>query len=107
MKFTPEQKNAALSFARYLAKRDYTSALALCSEDIASRTDAEALADDFESVVPPDWGEIDPIEAVENEALPFLYVVLGGDVISEAIVIDSFVIEDGQTRIASFQLGRP
>jgi len=34
-------------------------------------------------------------------------VVIGGDVYSEAIIIDRFVVEDDQARIDSLEFGRP
>jgi hypothetical protein len=107
MGFDQNQKATALLFARTLANRDYVASLALCSSDIVSKMSAETLGAEFERIVPLDWGEIDPIDLEDNDAFPFVYVVLGGDIYSEAIIINSFVTENGQTRIANFQLGRP
>jgi hypothetical protein len=38
-------------------------------------------------VIDDDWGPIDPLEVDDSEDWPFIYVVLGGDVYSEAILI--------------------
>ena len=107
MGFNENQKALALEFAHALANRDYQAALALCSTQIRSRMTAESIGADFEAVIPPDWGEIDPIELVDNDLFPFVYVVLGGDVYSEAVIVDSFAAEDDQERIGSFMFGRP
>ena len=107
MSFDQNQKSIALLFARTLAHRDYEAALALCSRDIESHMSAETLRVEFEGIVPLDWGAVDPIELAGDDAFPFVYVVLGGDIYSEAIIINSFVTENGQLRIADFQLGRP
>ena len=40
-------------------------------------------------------------------AFRFVYVVLGGDMYSEAIIIDSFVTENGKIKIGNFEFGRP
>ncbi len=68
---------------------------------------SETLGAEFEIIVPLDWGEVTPITLEENDAFPFVYVVLGGDMYSEAIIIDSFVTENGQTKIGNFEFGRP
>lgn len=107
MVFDKDQKATALLFARRLADRDYEAALALCSDEISSRMSTETIRAAFEDIVPLDWGEIAPIDLEENAAFPFVYVVLGGEVYSEAIIIDSFVIENGQAKVANFELGRP
>ena len=105
--FDPTQKQRALDFAHALSRRDYASAYALCSNKLKSQITAEKLQEDFEDMIPLDWGAIDPIELMENEAFPFLYVVLGGDVYSEAIIIDAFATEDGVEKIDNFEFGRP
>jgi hypothetical protein len=83
------------------------AALALCSDDLNSKLIEREPGEEFEAIVPLDWGEIDPIEREENPALPFVYITLGGDVYSEAIIVHSFVTENGQIKIAGFELGRP
>lgn len=105
--FDQNQKTTARLFARTLVDRDYKAALALCSDDLNSKFSPKNLGDKFETVIPLDWGSVDPIKLEENPAFPFLYITLGGDVYSEAIIVHSFVTEKEQLRIASFELGRP
>ena len=71
---------------------------------ILSATDFRRL---YEQMIPQDWGDIDPIELLGGEEHPFVYVVLGGDVYSEAIIIDRFVFENGSTKIDHLEFGRP
>ena len=105
--FDQNQKKTAVLFAQKLADRDYQAALELCSEELTSGMNARSLGEEFETIVPLDWGKIDPIGLEENDAFPFVYVTLGGEVFSEAIIFHSFATEKGQIRIASFELGRP
>ena len=107
MGFDQNEKTTTLSFAHALAERDYVAALGLCSHEIESQISPEALCIEFEKIVPLDWGEVAPIELEENDVFPFVYVVLGGDIYSEAIIIHSFVTEGGQTKIGNYELGRP
>ena len=107
MGFDQHQKTTSLLFARALADRDYAAPHTICSSEYRSRFDADFLAREIEEFVPHDLGEIDPIELVEYGGFPFIYIHLGGDVYSEAIVINSFVNENGQLKIASFEFGRP
>ena len=105
--FDQNQKTTAVVFAQKLADRDYQAALELCSDELKSGMSENSLSEEFEAIVPLDWGEVDPIGLEENDAFPFVYITLGGDVYSEAIIVHSFATEKGQTRIASFELGRP
>ena len=107
MEFNQDQKITALKFARALADRDYAAAHDLCSIEYRKQFDAGILKQEFEEMIPVDWGEIDPVELVEYGSFPFVYIVLGGDVYSEAIIINSFVNENEQTKIDSFEFGRP
>jgi len=105
--FNQNEKTTALLFARTLADRDYIAALALCSDDLNSKLNDRMLGEEFEAIIPLGWGKIYPIELEENSAFPFVYITLGGDVYSEAIIVHSFVTENGQVKIAGFELGRP
>lgn len=104
--FDQDQKATALLFAQKLAARDYPAALELCSEEIRTGLNQGSLADKFEAIVPLDWGKVEII-LEENDAFPFVYITLGGDVYSEAIIVHSFGTENGQAKIARFELGRP
>jgi hypothetical protein len=105
--FDPTQKTLALDFARALVHGDYSAAHAMCSRQLRASLDVAALREQFERIIPFDWGQVDPIQLEESDEWPFVYVVLGGDVYSEAIIIESFTLEDGQTRIDSVEFGRP
>ena len=105
--YTQEEKELALDLAHKLKIRDYESAYAMLSANLKSNLSTAELRQCYEQMIPQDWGEIDPIELMEGEDIPYLYVVLGGDVYSEAITIDRFVVEDGQARIDGLEFGRP
>lgn len=105
--FTDKDKELALDFAYNLEKRDYDSAYAMLSTDLQHRLSGAEFRQRYEQMIPQDWGEIDPIELLESKEFPFVYVVLGGDVYSEAIIIDRFIVEGGHTKIDSFEFGRP
>jgi hypothetical protein len=107
--FDQQQKILALEFARSLAKRDYRQAYNMLSLNAQSQLTEDALREQFESMIPPDWGDVDPIELEENPAWDemLLYVVLGGDEYSEAIIVNSFASENELPKIDSFQFGRP
>jgi hypothetical protein len=105
--FDPTQKTLALDFARALVRRDYPAAHAMCSRRLRARLDVATLREQFERMIPLDWGQVDPIELEDRDEWPFVYVVLGGDGYSEAIIIESFTLEDGQARIDAVEFGRP
>ena len=105
--FDENKRETAILFAQKLVARDYRAALELCSEELKSGMNVSSLREEFEAIVPLDWGEVDPIKLEGNDTYPFVYITLGGDEFSEAIIIHSFATENGQTKIASFELGRP
>jgi hypothetical protein len=107
--FDQEQKLLALEFARSLAKRDYSQAYNMLSLNAQSQLTEQALQEQFESMIPPDWGDVDPIALEENPGWDelFLYVVLGGDAYSEAVIVNSFSSDNEIAKIDSFQFGRP
>ena len=107
--FDQAQKTLAVTFARTLAAKDYEQAYGLLSQGARSRITREALRADFESMIPPEVGEVTSIELLElpEAADLFVYVGLGGDVYSEAVIVEGFTAEDGTPRIDRFQFGRP
>jgi hypothetical protein len=105
--FNQNQKKTAVLFAQKLAARDYRAALELFSEELKPSWNERNLGEEFEAIIPLDCGEVDPIILEENDAFPFVYITLGGDIYSEAVIVHSFSTENGQIRIASFELGRP
>ena len=105
--FDQDQKTTAILFAQRLVARDYRAALELCSEALQLSLNEKSLCEKFEAIIPLDWGRVDSIRLEENDTFPFVYITLGGDVFSEAIIVHSFATENEQTRIVSFELGRP
>jgi hypothetical protein len=107
--FDQAQKALALDFARALAAKDHARAHGVLSVAARSRTTVDALQADFEAMIPTDFGEINSIELLENPAWDgmFVYVVLGGPVYSEAVMVKAFTSEDGAPKIDRFQFGRP
>lgn len=107
--FTEEQKALALEFARSLTMRNYERAYGLLSDETQSRISLDGVREQFESMIPLDWGDVDPLELEENPAWNelFIYVVLGGEIYSEAIIVSSFVSDGSALKINEFQFGRP
>jgi hypothetical protein len=105
--FDAEHQALALEFARLLAARDYAAAYDLCSAGLRARVSLEQLQQDFERIIPLDWGAIEPIEVVEGEDWPFVYVVLGGEMYSEAVIMGGFVMEENSLKVDALELGRP
>ena len=107
--FTPDQKALALDFARALAARDYARAHAMLGTAARARLPESAMREQFEAMIPLDWGEVAPIELLSDPMVEsvLVYVVLGGPVYSEAIVISSFVEEHGEPKIDECAFGRP
>ena len=107
--FDNTEKVVALEFARSLANRDYSKAYSMLSQSAQSRITQDQLREQFEAMIPLDWGDVDPIELEENPAWDdmFVYIVLGGDVYSEAIIINSFADEAGSPTVELFEFGRP
>ena len=107
--FDQSQKELALAFARALAARHYDQAYGMLSAAAQSRIPLGRFRDDFDAMIPLDWGAVDPIALVENPAWEamFLYVVLGGKVYSEAVIVESFATEGDTLKIERFQFGRP
>jgi len=101
------ERTLALNFARTLSQKNYADAHAMCSTQLKSQVGIDNLREQFDNMIPADWGPVDPIEIAEQGDLPFIYVVLGGDTYTEAIIIDAFVNEDGMLKIDNFVFGRP
>lgn len=107
--FDQSQKTLAVTFARTLAAKDYEQAYGMLSQGARSRITREALRADFEAMIPPEFGEVNLIELLElpEAAELFVYVALGGEVYSEAVMVEAFTAEDGAPKIDRFQFGRP
>ena len=108
-------RTVAESFARRLADRAYQNAYELTSRDYRAANTVEAMRDAFELIVPLDWGDADPIEAVQTmdswpgkqaSDLIWVYVSIGGDVYSEGLSA-VLTAEGDQPRIREVEFGRP
>jgi hypothetical protein len=75
----------------------------------------EQVQSAFETIIPTDWGTVEPIEVAqtlrdwpskEDSDLGWVYVSLGGDVYSEAVVV-VVTLEDGEPRVRDVEFGRP
>jgi hypothetical protein len=105
----------ALAFTKALAARDYEAAYALTSRAYRDGTSLKAMAAAFEAIVPLDWGTVGPIEVGETMGdwpgrepsdEGWVYVSVGGDVYSEAVII-VVTREEGQLRVRTVEFGRP
>jgi hypothetical protein len=106
--FSTQHKALALEFSHLLSQRNYRAAYTLCSAKLQTQISIDQMKKLFEQMIPLDWGPVDPIMTEEGDGnLPFIYVVLGGDTYSEAIIIESFIMENGKLKINLFQFGRP
>jgi hypothetical protein len=108
-------REAAGQFAQALADRDYEGAHALlAAEDQAAMGPAE-LRRRFEAIVPADWPTVGPVVASDPwpdwpgrrpRDLGRVYVTVGGDVYSEAIVV-TVTADGGVLRVRDVEFGRP
>jgi len=105
----------AESFARLLADRAYQDAYQLTSRDYRVAITLDAMRESFELIVPLDWGDADPIEAVQSmdswpgkqaSDLTWVYISIGGDVYSEGLAV-VITAEHDQPRIREVEFGRP
>jgi hypothetical protein len=85
----------------------YNIAYSMCSKFLQSITSIDTMKKDFEQIIPTDWGKVDPIEIIDHDQFPFIYIALGGEVYSEAIIISSFILEDNEIKIHGYEFGRP
>jgi len=110
-----DAEKIALQFVRALASREYARAHALATREFQERNTVASLQNSFETIVPLDWGPVEPIEAGETMGdwpdkkagdLAWVYVSIGGDVYSEAVIV--IVAEEaGAAKIREVEYGRP
>src|SRR4051794_4980011 len=67
----PSEQQFALQFARTLARYDYEQAYALTMHEYQQHVGLAEVRQYFESVIPDDWGPIDPIYAVGDTFTDF------------------------------------
>jgi hypothetical protein len=112
-----DYREVALQFTKALTERDYDRAYAMTSQDYQRRTSVKQLRTAFEAIVPTDWGAIGPVTVVRTMTqwqspakqpsdLGWVYVSIGGDVYSEA-VIAIVTLENRQPKVREVEFGRP
>ena len=108
-------KDTALEFSSLMASRNYSDAYEMTSNSFKDNFTLQELKATFEDMIPIDWGEVSPIEigetmkewpAKEMSDIAWVYVVLGGDVYSEALIL-IVTEENGSTKIRDIEFGRP
>lgn len=111
---TPSEE-LAIEFTRALASREYVAAYGMTSSEFGSAYSCEDMQNEFESIVPTDWGAVDPIEigttmddwpGKRETDLKWIYVGIGGDVYSEAVIV-VVTEESGVLRVREVEWGRP
>ena len=112
---TDNYENFAYEFTVALTNREYKKAYSMTSKEFKTKTTIEEMKASFEHVVPNDWGAMGPIELGETMTdwpdkratdLGWVYVSIGGDVYSEAIIA-IVSIEDKAIKIREVEYGRP
>ena len=110
-----EAKDVALKFSQFMSTRKYNDAYEMTSKSFRQTFSANEMQSSFEYMIPKDWGEVDPIEvgetmtnwpAKELSDIAWIYVILGGDVYSEALTL-IVTSEDDTLKIRDVEYGRP
>ena len=105
----------AIQFAKLLARRNYSGAYEMTTKEYRQRNSLEQMQEHFETIIPLDWGVINPIEIGEtmndwygkkNADSGRVYVSLGGDVYSEAVTV-IIAEEEGAFKVREVEFGRP
>ena len=108
-------KQLALQFSNAMASRDYLRAYDLTAGSFRQNYSQQDLQSSFEDIVPVDWGEVSPIEvgetmtewpAKENTDIAWVYVSLGGDMYSEALIL-IIAAEKDSLKVREIEFGRP
>jgi hypothetical protein len=105
----------AMKFTEALTDRDYSGAYILLSTEYQNSMNADQLKEEFEKIVPPDWGDtghihigtiLDDWPDKQPSDLGWVYVSIGGDVYSEGLTL-VLMSENGNARVREVQFGRP
>lgn len=111
----PDAKETALNFSNVIASRNYSDAYEMTSTSFKEHFSKLKMQEAFEDMVPMDWGDINPIEigetmtewpTKESTDIAWVYVILGGDVYSEALTL-IVTNENGILKIRDIEFGRP
>lgn len=110
-----ETKELAVAFARALSARAYDRAYSMTSSEYQERVSQEEMRAAFEAIVPPDWGQTEPIEVGlslsdwpdrQGGDIGWVYVGISGDVYSEGLAV--VVARTGNRQeIREVEWGRP
>lgn len=108
-------RELALEFTRALAAREYHRAYEMTSSEYRDRVTREGLQEAFETMIPLDWGETEPVQVMTSmsdwpgkgaDDVGWVYVSIAGDVYSEGLA--AVITREGQTlRIREVEWGRP
>lgn len=108
-------RGLALEFTRALAARDYDRAYGMTSSEYRDRVTRDGLREAFEAMIPPDWGETEPVQVMtsmsdwpdkEADDVGWIYVSISGDVYSEALA--AVVTREGDgLKVRRVEWGRP
>ena len=110
-----DAKDTALKFSNLMSSRNYGDAYEMTSKKFKERFSAKELQSNFEDMIPSDWGDISPIEvgetmmqwpAKEASDIAWVYVILGGDIYSEALTL-VVTDEENSIKIRDIEFGRP
>jgi len=104
-----------MKFTEALTDRGRSGAYILLSTEYHNSMNADQLKEEFEKIVPPDWGDIGQIEIgtvvddgpdKQPSDLGWVYVSIGGEVHSEGLTL-VLMSENGNARVREVEFGRP
>lgn len=110
-----DAKDTALKFSNLMSSQNYSDAYEMTSKKFKKSFSAKEMQSSFEYMIPNDWGEVSPIEvretmtlwpAKESSDIAWVYVILGGEVYSEALTL-IVTSEDDSLKIRDIEYGRP
>ena len=106
---------AALEFANALVRRDDEAAYAMTTRDYQRRVPLATLRERFDAITPVEFGPITSVDVgMSMESWPdkqggdvgWVYVTIGGDVYSEALIV-VITVEDDAMKVREVEFGRP
>ena len=110
-----DAKDMALKYSKLMSSRKYNDAYEMTSKSFKEAFSVKEMQSSFEYMIPNDWGEVIPIEVGETMTnwpakklsdIAWVYVILGGDVYSEALTL-IVTSEDNILKIRDVEYGRP
>ena len=110
-----DAKATALEFSNLISSRNYSDAYKMTSKKFKENVSEKEMQANFEDMIPIDWGKVSPIEvgetmtewpAKESSDIAWVYVILGGNIYSEALTLIVSSEEDS-VKIRDIEFGRP